>query len=649
MSGDTLIMRKTLLSIGLACTVVMSSSFQSNAVDQFTPIPNVNYPELPRLIMDPTFSAPTTGTARFVGAGESIQAAINASQPGDIILIQAGTTFHESLSLPKKNNPENKWIYIMSSDWQQLPAPGTRVSPTDAAHMAKVVSLNGKNAVLTEDGANYFRFVGIEFTHEYLSANVFYNIVRLFGDTTNHIIVDRCWIHAPDPKDANTYDGIVVVAVDYWAVVDSYISDIVVSQNQEECHGIQILGGTGSTNVMLVRNNYISAAGENVIFGGNVGGQGYDIVFEGNYLFKPPSWRNSFTSGININQKPKVKNIFELKMGSRVLVQNNWFEGNWTSAQQGRAIVITPREQDIDDVTFRGNIIGGTHSYTEAAFHLGPASNDIHRFLFSDNLIFNVEQRAILLSPTGFVADDVTISHNTAAKVGGAPMEGTAIFIEAGTAPFNRLYVGNNILDMARYGILGSGYGAKDAVAAYTVNSRFQNDVILRDIAYPNPPFENYNQFGSGYSDVKFTSLDLDTVDDFKLLPDSPYKNAGVDGRDLGADIDPLLSVLQCVPTGNCFAKISYPINPPAHTPNSDAPTELQKNIVDLSSDHELVISCENSVSVINRRGDLIRELSCAAGSAVWDVRDKSGRNVSAGTYILRESGKHNRKIVVIK
>jgi hypothetical protein len=122
-----------------------------------------------------------------------------------------------------------------------------------------------------------------------------------------------------------------------------------------------------------------------------------------------------------------------------------------------------------------------------------------------------------------------------------------------------------------------------------------------------------------------------------------------VDGRDLGADIDPLLSVLQCVPTGNCFAKISYPINPPAHTPNSDAPTELQKNIVDLSSDHELVISCENSVSVINRRGDLIRELSCAAGSAVWDVRDKSGRNVSAGTYILRESGKHNRKIVVIK
>jgi len=59
-----------------------------------------------------------------------------------------------------------------------------------------------------------------------------------------------------------------------------------------------------------------------------------------------------------------VKNLFELKNAERVDVSGNVFENNWTSSQDGSAILITPRNQNgtapwsvVRDVTFDSNII----------------------------------------------------------------------------------------------------------------------------------------------------------------------------------------------------------------------------------------------------------------------------------------------------
>src|SRR5688572_29644891 len=69
-------------------------------------------PELPRVFLDTTYSPPTRGKLIAVNAGGDLQGALNASQPGDVIEIQAGATFTGNFVLPKK--PGTDWIHIRS-------------------------------------------------------------------------------------------------------------------------------------------------------------------------------------------------------------------------------------------------------------------------------------------------------------------------------------------------------------------------------------------------------------------------------------------------------------------------------------------------------------------------------------------------------
>ena len=74
-------------------------------------------------------------------------------------------------------------------------------------------------------------------------------------------------------------------------------------------------------------NNYLEAAGENVMFGvaRTRPSRSYssDIEIRRNHFYKPPAWK-----GIG-----SVKNLFELKSAKRVLNEGNIFENNWADAQ----------------------------------------------------------------------------------------------------------------------------------------------------------------------------------------------------------------------------------------------------------------------------------------------------------------------------
>src|SRR5690348_12537076 len=70
-----------------------------------------------------------------VASGGSLQAAINAAQPGDTILLAAGATFTGSFTLPAKGG--GAYITIRSSTPDSsLPAAGTRIDPSDASLLA---------------------------------------------------------------------------------------------------------------------------------------------------------------------------------------------------------------------------------------------------------------------------------------------------------------------------------------------------------------------------------------------------------------------------------------------------------------------------------------------------------------------------------
>jgi len=92
----------------------------------------------PPQTFDSSYVAPRGAILR-VAAGQSLQAALNNARLGDTIVLQAGATYRGSFKLPNKTVGSG-WIYVVSSRLANLPPPGTRVSPANAAYMPKILA-----------------------------------------------------------------------------------------------------------------------------------------------------------------------------------------------------------------------------------------------------------------------------------------------------------------------------------------------------------------------------------------------------------------------------------------------------------------------------------------------------------------------------
>jgi hypothetical protein len=322
---------------------------------------------LPQVLIDTSWNPPVGGTTWAPNNSAAFTSALQSAQPGDIIVLNAGTVYTGNFVVPAKANPNRKWIYIESSALSNLPPPGTRVSPPDAGNMPKIVTPGVTPAVRFQDGANYWRFVGIEvysastFQLQGYTPGVFYShsLVDRFSNpgTSNipdHIFFDRCYAHGDSTHDLGT--GIVGNDT-YFAVVDSYISEIHAGVNIE---AQAVLAYTTPGPIKLV-NNHLEAAGENVLFGGAGGGAfGFvpsDIEVQNNYLFKPLSWVPLSVG----NNTYLVKNSFEIKSGQRVLFNKNVIQNVWSAAQNGFAILLTVRTSQsgniavVNDITLTNN------------------------------------------------------------------------------------------------------------------------------------------------------------------------------------------------------------------------------------------------------------------------------------------------------
>ena len=145
------------------------------------------------------------------------------------------------------------------------------------------------------------------------------------------------------------------------AVVDSYLSDF-----KEVGADSQAIAGWNGPGPFRIANNYLEAAGENIMFGGadptipDLVPSDIEIVH--NHLAKPLRWKKGDPSFEGVEWT--VKNLFELKNARRVLVDGNLLEYNWPQAQNGFAILFTVRNQDggapwstIEDVTFTNNLV----------------------------------------------------------------------------------------------------------------------------------------------------------------------------------------------------------------------------------------------------------------------------------------------------
>src|SRR5712692_62527 len=277
-----------------------------------------------------------------VPAGGDFQAALDSSQPGDVIALEAGATFAGLFTLPVK--PGADWITIRTSAPDSaLPAPGNRIDPSVGDALPKLVGSRG--VIEAAPGAHHFRFVGVEFKPA--PGTFLYNVVVLgdgsessTGMPSHDIAFERCYLHG-DPS-VGSRRGIAMNAQNV-TVADSYLSDF--KETGGDSEAIACWNGTGPFRIV---NNHLEASGVNVLFGGADAAipnlVPSDILIANNHFVKPLAWKVDHPGYQGTHWR--VKNLLELKNAQRVTIEHNFFEQNWRDGQNGFAILFTVRNQD---------------------------------------------------------------------------------------------------------------------------------------------------------------------------------------------------------------------------------------------------------------------------------------------------------------
>ena len=501
-------------------------------------------PASPRLLE--TSYSPPAGRTIAVRAGGDLQAALDTAQPGDVISLNAGSTFRGNFTLRRKPGPD--WIVVRSSAPDTLlPPPGTQITPAFALAMPKLVTPNRVPVIQTAPGAHGYRFIGIEFT---LSPNVsaVREIVAFGGahstleDTPSHLILDRCYIHGLSTADV--FRGVLLNSATS-AVIDSHISQIHVAGHDSQA----ILGYNGPGPFKIV-NNYLEAAGENLMFGGGDPSirnlVPSDIEIRHNHLFKPLSWRRGERDFVGIQWT--IKNLLELKNAQRVLIEGNILENVWVEGQGGTAIVLTPRNGGtapwavVQDVMIRNNIVrNAAGGFGGQSTDDGNVSRPMRRVAIVNNLWLSIDRAFFTMAVPYASVEDLLVDHNTA-----IPTRYFSYDLDASTAPaLVRFQYTNNLTGFGTFGVKFP--RTESAVARWSPGAMIAGNALvgLGEVAdgRERPPAQPW-EFSSGKYVVLRNSADAGVKTDGTLDARSPLRGVGIDGKDPGVDFEELQRVI---------------------------------------------------------------------------------------------------------
>jgi hypothetical protein len=262
-----------------------------------------------------------------------------------------------------------------------------------------------------------------------------------------------------------------------------------------------------------------------------------------------------------------VKNILELKTGIRVLIDSNILEYAWGGfGQFADAVLLTPKSSSgncavcaVTDVTIRYNKfahVGSAFSIADIVDVNGYSAlwgerysihdvvvDDTSRYYGGFGDLFDNLGSSWTTAP--HVLKNVTVNHVTAfpSTTGGHLMEvGNTKYT---TNPMYGFVFTNNMVAAGTYPVWSTG-GATNC--AYNLQGNplnllnncftsytFTNNAIIAPDGYTSWPSGNF--FPTDPSAVDFVNYNGGNGGDYQLQSSSPYKNAGTDGKDLGADI----------------------------------------------------------------------------------------------------------------
>ena len=547
--------------------------------------------ELPRVYIKSSLAdTPAPGGAQAVKTSAAFQAALNSAKCGDTISLQAGVTFSGQFVFPAKNCDDGHWIIVRTSAPDSvLPPEGTRATPcyagvaalpgrpsfgcTKASNVLAKVSFSGTGSgpVVMGNGANHYRLVGLEVTRDNRKTLVYNLFTVEKNGTFDHVIIDRSWFHGTAHDETNR--GMMLTSGTNVAVVDSFFSDFHCIALTGACGDSQAIAGGLGSNPMgpyKIVNNFLEAAGENLLFGGGAADKNpEDIEIRRNFLFKPMTWMRGqpgFVGGRD-GHPFIVKNHFELKNGVRVLFEGNVLENAWGGfSQAGFSILLTPKNQSnacpicvVHDVTIRYNTIAHTgdgFQIANIASVAGGLSMGLWNVSIHDVVMDDVSGKTYLGGGHLFqessgnhvsVLHDISITHVTAFNKD----SGSAMLVVGNNKSFPEMYGftwANNIFSGSG-GIATTGGGAENCAyrmssATAMLKSCFKDfDFSHNALVGPIGKWPAGNFAPSTLAEVKFVAA-KQAMARYQLQSSSPYAQAGTDGKDLGADVNAIAAAI---------------------------------------------------------------------------------------------------------
>jgi hypothetical protein len=273
------------------------------------------------------------------------------------------------------------------------------------------------------------------------------------------------------------------------------------------------------------------------------------VVWQRNFLSS--DWYDHWT----------VKNLFELKSAERVVARWNLLDGSWSDGQDGSAFLLNSTKQSnigqalLQHIEFGDNVVRHTAAIGAVLSAQDYGDGDVDDVYLHDNLIYGFTGGWYALTirgrtnvPSYFTG--LRVDHNTFERAGGG---GQINFGADGPGRFDGPSFTNNIfrIDGMLYPFIsqagtcwGTDKTALDCVTLGRGGYTFAGNILTSE-TLATWPARNFNP---AWGSIGFTNV---ATADYSLGSSSPYKNAGTDGKDIGADTTqlPLIRHLAVTPT----------------------------------------------------------------------------------------------------
>lgn len=212
----------------------------------------------------------------------------------------------------------------------------------------------------------------------------------------------------------------------------------------------------------LIKNNYMEASHEVIMFGGGDPSipnlTPADVWIIGNHITRPANWKGVWT----------VKNLLECKNVKRLLAEGNVFENNWGDGQVGYFFLCKSVNQDgtadwstSQDIIFRYNYARNTGAGINFCGACQGIVIPMTRASAHDNVMtgINVNQFTGEAREWQFLGplSKISIAHNTTVNAAGV---GTAISFDGQPPLITAMNFNCNVYDNGQYGIHGGSGGS---------------------------------------------------------------------------------------------------------------------------------------------------------------------------------------------